>query len=136
MNGCGMSGINVWVPRQLPDQHLSGSAQLSLRVINPSKRERLHSLPHVRRIPPRRCLLNFHDHHFFVYLTTLMYGVFFGTGYNIVTLSDFLLAYPRIPCLLPPGASDILGLFGCFTSSLLFIVVDTSKTTAWCLAWL
>ncbi|KAK2133677.1 hypothetical protein NOF04DRAFT_1315821, partial [Fusarium oxysporum II5] len=54
-----------------------------------------------------------------------MYGVFFGMGYNIVTLSDFLLllVYPRIPCLLPPGASDILGLFGCFTSSLLFIVV-------------
>ncbi|KAJ9427454.1 hypothetical protein QL093DRAFT_2204180 [Fusarium oxysporum] len=65
-----------------------------------------------------------------------MYGVFFGMGYNIVTLSDFLLllVYPRIPCLLPPGALDILGLFGCFTSSLLFIVVDTSKTTAWCLA--
>lgn len=29
-----------------------------------------------------------------------------------------------------------LGLFECFTCSILFIVVDTRKTTAWCLAWL
>jgi hypothetical protein len=54
------------------------------------------------------------------HLTTLMYGVFFGMGdiqhchtigfaSSSTLLLLLLLVYPRIPCLLPPGALDIFG---------------------------